>query len=73
MLMVTGPWEWIFILAIVGIPIYFMWIILKKAGFSGAWAIFAAFPVTMIVLLGFLAFVDWPSTSNEMLKEDKVT
>lgn len=44
-----------------------LWLISKKAGFPGWSRIAAWFPVLNVVLLGFLAFCDWPSLSQNEL------
>ena len=38
-----------------------VWIILRRAGFSGWWSLFRYVPVVGLVLLWVLAFIPWPA------------
>lgn len=42
-------------------PVICFWKIFKKSGFSSYWGLFALVPVGAIVLLGVLAFANWPA------------
>lgn len=58
-----GPWELLILFTI--IPVFFLWRIMSKAGYAGAWALLGLFPLFTVVLLGFLAFAEWPNTQKE--------
>lgn len=53
---------YLFIAAIYITP---LWIVLKRAGFSGAWAIMAIIPAANIVALWVFALCDWPATNKK--------
>jgi hypothetical protein len=57
---VPGPFEILILLVIFGIPVWFFWRIFVKAGYSGAWSLLVAVPVANLIMLGMLAFGDWP-------------
>lgn len=64
-----GPWELLMIISILslsGLPAFFLWRILSKAGYLGAWALFGIFPLFAVIILGFLAFAEWPDTKREL-------
>ena len=42
------------------VPLIFFWLIFDKAGFPGPLALVALIPLGTIVLLGVLAFAEWP-------------
>jgi hypothetical protein len=50
----------LFTLAILALTIYLYWRIAEKAGFNGAWSLFALVPLGHFVLLILFAVVDWP-------------
>lgn len=54
-------WHWLVILiyfAVIGLPVS---IILRRAGFSRAWAILSIFPLINVIGLWIFAFSKWPA------------
>ncbi|MCC8400848.1 hypothetical protein LJ655_02875 [Paraburkholderia sp. MMS20-SJTN17] len=41
-----------------------LWLILKKAGYPGAWSLLAFIPVVNIILLWFNALARWPAPNT---------
>jgi hypothetical protein len=41
--------------------------VLRKAGFSIWWAVFVLFPPALVVLIWFMAFVEWPAREPEVV------
>jgi len=41
--------------------IWFAVRVLRRAGFSGWWAVSVVFPPALVVLIWLMAFVDWPA------------
>ena len=55
-----GITEIILILLMLVLPVWVFWRICAKAGYPGAMAQLLLIPVANLVLLGILAFGDWP-------------
>lgn len=55
-------WHWlVFVLVVVIAEIIPLWLILKKAGYAGAWSLLAFIPVVNVILLWFIALARWPA------------
>ena len=52
-------WHWIIILFYTTIIVVPCWRIVRKAGYSGAWSLFAFVPLVNLILLWEFAFVRW--------------
>ena len=56
-----GIWHLIIILFYTAIIVVPCWRIVRKAGYSGAWSLFAFVPLVGVILLWVFAFVRWPN------------
>ena len=54
-------WHWIIILLYLAIIVVPCWRIVRKAGYSGAWALLLLVPLVNVILLWVFAFIRWPS------------
>ncbi|MGF6260533.1 membrane protein implicated in regulation of membrane protease activity [Paraburkholderia youngii] len=58
-------WHWlVFVLVVVIAEIIPLWLILKKAGYAGVWALLAFIPVVNVVLLWFIALARCPALNS---------
>ncbi|PSQ68446.1 MAG: hypothetical protein BRD29_03890 [Bacteroidetes bacterium QH_2_67_10] len=55
-----GIFEILILLVVFVIPVWFFWRIFAKAGYSGAWSLLLPVPFANLIVLGMLAFGDWP-------------
>ncbi|MBC8741574.1 hypothetical protein F6X40_33975 [Paraburkholderia sp. UCT31] len=51
----------VFVLVVVIAEIIPLWLILKKAGYAGAWSLLTFIPVANVILLWFIALARWPA------------
>lgn len=63
----VGPFGALIMLMILALSVVAFWRIFAKAGYSGAWGLFALFPPVQIFLLLFLAFAGWPRQKGKEL------
>ncbi len=57
---------------LLGLPIILVpvWMICRKAGFSGWLSLLVLIPLINLLLLYFLAFADWPSLRKQRQQDD---
>jgi hypothetical protein len=56
-------WHWIILLSILlayMVPVFLVWRICRRAGFSGAWGLTMIVPILGLVMTWAFAFMDWP-------------
>ena len=56
----TSTWHWGGTLLFALIFLIPAWKIVSKAGYSGAWSLFALVPVINVIMLWVFAFAKWP-------------
>jgi hypothetical protein len=60
-------WHWLVFVVFFGIGwLIPAWMIVKKAGYSPAWALFGFIPIANLLLLWVFAFARWPSLQNRV-------
>ena len=57
-------WHWTGMLIFALIFVVPAWRIVSKAGYSGAWSLFAFVPVINVVMLWVFAFSQWPRVKS---------
>ena len=64
-------WQLIIILLLVLIPLIIFRPIVKKAGFSGWWALIIFVPIVNLVMIWIFAFISWPAEApNTAMESD---
>ena len=53
-------WHWMVVLFWIAVIVVPFWRIVKRAGYGGAWSLFALVPLVNIILLWVFAFTRWP-------------
>jgi hypothetical protein len=61
-LTMPGPVDELFELALLGLVLVSVVVILRKAGYSGWWALVTVVPILNVVMLAVFAFRTWPVT-----------
>lgn len=57
-------WHWMILFILLCTWIVPGWVIVKKAGFSPAWALFGFIPIVNFIMLWVFAFARWPALKH---------
>lgn len=57
-------WHWGSVLIFALLFVVPAWRIVAKAGYSGAWSLFAFIPMINVIMLWVFAFAKWPATKT---------
>lgn len=61
-------WHWLIVLILIAVPLWPSWRIMKRAGYSGAWALLLFVPLVNLIGMFVFAFAEWPVLQRRLAK-----